>query len=393
MDFTSVYSAYRKARRGHRNSPGALGWICDAPGRCRSLSDRLESRRYRFGPYHDFYVYEPKQRLVQAIDFEGKVAQHVLCDDYLYPAFTRRMCADNCAVQVGKGTHYGLDRLERDMRHYFMSRKQRDFEHRRALGLEPLPMGEWDYAEGWVLKGDYSKFFYSLRHDECKRVAKRALASWDGDALGEVEWLLDAIIDSTPDPGIPIGNQSSQLLAILYADELDHMMTDELGLMYGRYMDDFYVIHESKEELRKVLKRIEKWSESVGLKLNGKTHIFPLRNGIDYLGFHTYLTETGRVVRKVRAKSIDNEKRKIRKQRKRCDEGREGLESVKRSYASWSGHVMYGDTYHLLQKMDAYLLSYFPELGDFVTDLKAKRKKAKKRGRANGNTGKPASRR
>ena len=47
------------------------------------------------------------------------------------------------------------------------------------------------------------------------------------------------------------------------------------------------------------------------------TQILPLKNGIDFLGFHTYLTQTGKVVRKVRAKSIDNMKRKIRKFRHR----------------------------------------------------------------------------
>lgn len=380
MDYyISAYRAFKKARSGHGGSPAALAWSCDAPGRCASLARKLEDRSYRIGAYHDFRVYEPKERLVQAIDFEGKVAQHVLCDEFLYPAFARRMVADNCAVQVGKGTHYGLARLERDMRHHFMRRKAADLEQRRSDGLPPRPMDEWDYAEGWVLKGDYSKYFYSLRHDEARRVCKRALAAHNPAALDEIGWLLDAVIDSTPDPGIPIGNQSSQLIAILYADELDHIMKDELGMAYGRYMDDFYAISDSKEELRCVLKRIEEWSDRVGLKLNGKTHIFPLRNGIDYLGFHTYLTETGRVVLKVRAKSIDNEKRKIRKQRRAYERGDIDLEVVKRSYASWSGHVLYGDTYHLLQKTDAYLLGFFPELAEDVARLKAGRKATKKK--------------
>ena len=384
LGFTEVYRAYRKSKRGHLDSPGALSWMCDPASRCASLARKLESRSYEFGPYHDFYVHEPKERLVQAVCFEGKVAQHAVCDEALYPAFTRRMVADNSAVQVGKGTHYGLDRLSRDMRRYFFSRKAADNEARRAAGLPYRGMAEWDYADGWVLKGDYSKYFYSLRHDECKRVCRRALDSWDEGALDKVGWLLDRIIDSTPDPGIPIGNQSSQLIAILYADELDHMMKDELGMMYGRYMDDFYAISSNKAELRRVLRRIEEWSASVGLTLNGKTHIFPLRNGIDFLGFHTYLTDTGKVVRKVRKKSIGNEKRRIRDQRKEYERGERSLESVAQSYASWCGHIAHGDTYHLRVRMDAYLLGYFPELEDVVKVAK---------GRRDGYSRKPASRR
>ena len=359
----NCYRAYSKAKVGHLKSPSALKWMVDPYIRCCTLESKLYSRLYEYGPSHDFYVYEPKKRLVQAVSFEDKVAQHVLCDEVLYPAFTRRMVADNTAVQVGKGTHYGLDRLRDDMRHYFLSRKQADFEARRAAGLPPRPMEEWDYAEGWVLKGDYSKYFYSLEHERCREICRKAVErSCEPMVADEALWLLDKVIDSTPDPGIPIGNQSSQLIAILYCDELDHMMKDELGMMYGRYMDDFYAISDSKTGLRRVLRRIEAWSTSVGLDLNGKTHIFPLRNGIDFLGFHTYLTETGKVVRKVRAKSVTNEKRRIRQQRKLYERGEIELANVMQSYASWCGHIAHGDTHHLRRSMDEYLLRYFPEI-------------------------------
>ena len=114
--------------------------------------------------------------------------------------------------------------------------------------------------------------------------------------------------------------------------------------------------------LRQILKEIEAYIKPLGLRLNGKTQILPLKNGIDFLGFHTYLTQTGKVVRKVRAKSIDNMKRKIRKFRGLVDSGKMTLDSVVQSYASWTGHISHGNTYHLRQNMDTYFFSYFPEL-------------------------------
>lgn len=55
-------------------------------------------------------------------------------------------------------------------------------------------------------------------------------------------WLIDLIIDSTEgNVGIPIGNQTSQLFALLYLDGLDHFVKEKLGIKYyGRYMDDFF---------------------------------------------------------------------------------------------------------------------------------------------------------
>ena len=203
--FNSLYKAYRKTRCGKRDNPTAMRYRMEAIERTADLSDRLQRREYTFGPYYPFKVYEPKERLVLAIDFEGKVVQHSLCDNVLEPVFSRRFIRDNYAGQIGKGTHDGLDRLAGAMRHYFFSRKAADEEARRAAGLPYRPMEEWDYAEGWVLKGDFSKFFYTLLHAVCFEKARKALAFLsDEELIDFVEWLLWIVIDSTPDPGLSL---------------------------------------------------------------------------------------------------------------------------------------------------------------------------------------------
>ena len=110
--------AYQKTRCGKRDNPTAMRYRMEAIERTADLSDRLQRRDYTFGPYYPFKVYEPKERLVLAIDFEGKVVQHSLCDNVLEPCFSRRFIRDNYAGQIGKGTHDGLDRLADAMRHY-----------------------------------------------------------------------------------------------------------------------------------------------------------------------------------------------------------------------------------------------------------------------------------
>ena len=85
--FNSLYKAYRKTRCGKRDNPTAMRYRMEAIERTADLSDRLQRREYTFGPYYPFKVYEPKERLVLAIDFEGKVVQHSLCDKVLlHPA-------------------------------------------------------------------------------------------------------------------------------------------------------------------------------------------------------------------------------------------------------------------------------------------------------------------
>ena len=58
----NCYRAYSKAKVGHLKSPSALKWMVDPYIRCCTLESKLSSRLYEYGPYHDFYVYEPHRR-------------------------------------------------------------------------------------------------------------------------------------------------------------------------------------------------------------------------------------------------------------------------------------------------------------------------------------------
>lgn len=178
----------------------------------------------------------------------------------------------------------------------------------------------------------------------------------------DVLWLVDMIIDSTDDPGIPIGNQTSQWFAVMYLSGLDHFIKEKLGIRYyGRYMDDFYLIHEDKAYLQYCRREIEKYVAGLGLKLNNKTNIFPLRNGIDFLGFRTYMTDTGKIVRKVRRNSKCNEQRKLKKQRGLLDKGKITLAAIEQSYGSWRSHAEKGNCHHLIRETDRKFNRLFPE--------------------------------
>lgn len=97
----------------------------------------------------------------------------------------------------------------------------------------------------------------------------------------------------------------------MFLDEFDHLMKEKYRLKYyGRYMDDFYVILSDKQRLKEILKDIRALMDSWGLELNQKTGIFPLRNGIDFLGFHSYITESGGIVQKLRRDSIQRIRRR-----------------------------------------------------------------------------------
>ena len=119
-------------------------------------------------------------------------------------------------------------------------------------------------------------------------------------------------------------------------------------------MDDFFLIHHDKAYLQECRKQIEAFVQARGLSLNAKTNIFPLKHGVDFLGFHTYLTESDAVIRKVRRRSKNNMKRKLKKLAALHAAGRIDAKTVEQSYQSWRGHAEKGNSYHLIRRTDHY---------------------------------------
>ncbi|MCL2010972.1 MAG: RNA-directed DNA polymerase [Synergistaceae bacterium] len=168
--------------------------------------------------------------------------------------------------------------------------------------------------------------------------------------------LLEKIIDSFNSgagKGIPMGNQTSQLFALYYLDPLDRLVKERRRVKhYTRYMDDMVLLHPDRDFLRDCLSQMRELAEDVlKLELNEKTQVFPIRNGVDYLGWHFYLTETGKVIKKLRVSAKSRIKRRMKGLQKGYAEGKIGFDDVNRSMVSTHGHLTHGHTYRLRAKI------------------------------------------
>ena len=326
IDFKNMYKAYRKAKCGKGFKKSAARFNLMALDGVNALIEQLKNKTYEVSEYTEFKVYEPKERIIKTTSFKDKVVQHSLCDNVILPRLANVFIYDNCAGQIGKGTLFGLDRLREQMKMY----------HKRS-GLN-----------GYILKCDITKFFYNISHNQLKDIVEYHF-SYDKDIC----WLSNLFIDSTEGKGIPLGNQINQGFALLYLDGMDKLITGELGIeYYGRYMDDFYLIHHSKKYLQYCIEVITEYLKSLDLNLNGKTQIFPLKNGVSYLGFHTYITSGGKVIRKLKNQNKRNAQRKFVRMAKLVVNGRLSIDKFYMSYNAWKNHISHGNCYRLGKAMD-----------------------------------------
>ena len=187
IEFENMYRAYRRSKRGKGYKKSASKFNVMALEGINVLIEQLKSKTYQISPYNEFKVYEPKERVIKTTSFKDKVVQHSLCDNVILPRLQEIFIYDNCAGQIGKGTLFGIDRLKAHMREFY-----RRYGH-----------------NGYILKCDISKFFYSISHEQMKDIVEYHF-SYDPDVC----WMCNLFIDSTDGKGLPLGNQINQGFAL-----------------------------------------------------------------------------------------------------------------------------------------------------------------------------------
>ncbi|MCR5135932.1 MAG: reverse transcriptase/maturase family protein [Oscillospiraceae bacterium] len=326
-NFQNLYQAHRAARLGKQHTREVIEFEMDLAGNLTRLSDTIREKNYRMTDYYSFYVRDPKLREIHALHYPDRVVQHCICDEVLCPVLDPKLIYDNASCRTGKGTHFAIDRVSGFLREFY---------RRNGTG-------------GYFLKCDIRKYFDNVDHDILKSRLRRVFRE------PEMMALLEQVIDSyetAPGKGLPLGNQTSQWFAILYLDSLDRLVKERLQIRYySRYMDDCILIHSDRDVLRNCLNRMnELVQEKLKLEFNEKTQIFPLRNGVNYLGWHFYLTETGKVIRKVRNQSKRRYRNKLRLMQYKYAEGSMELDSIKQVLTSYHAHLSHGHTYKLQER-------------------------------------------
>jgi RNA-directed DNA polymerase len=277
--FESLYAAHLLSRRGKQGREEVARFELDLGCNLARLSQELEEGSYRMGPYARFVVTDPKRREIHAPRYRDRVVQRSLCDNALAPVLEPRLIYDNAACRRGKGTRFALERLKGFLR-----------EHWRHHG-----------CDGWVLKCDIARYFASVRHDVL--LGKLGRLPFDAATMCLVRQVVESYA-TAPGRGLPLGNQTSQWFALYYLDVVDRLIKERMHVRgYVRYMDDMVLVHPSRAHLRSCLAVLGRSLAELGLRLNGKTQLQPLDQGVDYLGWHLRLDCAGRVGCRLRSSS------------------------------------------------------------------------------------------
>jgi RNA-directed DNA polymerase len=329
-DWDNLWRAAHAAALGKRRKRSAAEFEFHLADNLLALQRELETRSYQPGPYHNFFIHEPKRRKISAAPFRDRVVHHALCN-VIMPVFEQRFIPDSYANRVGKGTHAAINRLQHFAGRYL-----------------------------WVLRMDVVQHFPSLDHAVLRAELARVI---DDSGL---MWLIDVILNSgagvladeyTPayfdgdtlldvlrPRGLPIGNLTSQFWSNVYMNPFDHFVSRELGCRaYLRYVDDFALFSNSKTELVAWRERIIARLARLRLTCHEpEAQALQTRAGIPWLGFVVYPDH-----RLLKRRNVVKFSRRLRQNVGLYAKGQISRTVLDASVRGWIAHVDTADTWGL----------------------------------------------
>jgi len=241
----------------------------------------LESNSYDGGRYNIFLIYYPKVRLIMSQNIIDKIINHYVSRYILEKKLSCYLKDFNVATRRNMGIDYGIRLLKRNI-----ERNKK-------------------YSNFYFLKLDIYKYFYNIDHGVLKSLLIDKLDGYEYELVSKIidstnlEYInkyIDRVKDKYSDiinyeygKGLPIGNMTSQFLAVFYLYKLHHYIVNNLKVRdIVVYMDDYVLIHHDREYLKYVRDEIIRiLNNEYCLKVNeNKTYIRSCKEGISFLGYN-----------------------------------------------------------------------------------------------------------
>lgn len=392
ISLDEVFEAYYDCRKNKRRTANALKFELDFERELVQLWHDINSNNYKIGRSIAFIVRNPVQREVFAANFRDRIVHHLVINKINH-LFEDDFIFDSYSCRKGKGVLCGVRRLKEqieqcsrfyerdcyilklDIRSFFMSIDKRIL----FKNLKKFIAEKYHFADKPVLLRLIKQIVFYNPEDNC--LVKGNISDWNGLPFYK------SLFWSSRYCGLPIGNLTSQVFANFYLNKLDKFVCEVLGAeYYGRYVDDFFIIHQDKEFLLNAAKKIDSFlSSNLRLSLHPqKFYLQHYKKGVRFVGAvvkpeRIYIGNRtkGNLYQKI---SLMLPKLRERIENKLCELG-----SFATSINSYLGFMRHYNTYnlrtHILQKLDSTFLGRVSDLDEharkFVVKKEFKPSKAK----------------
>lgn len=318
---------YKQAMKGRkRHKHDAIRFERRQLTNLKNLQRAILAGEYVPGPQMHFIIHEKKTRVIDAPWIEDKIPQNMIHEKLLL-VFLLRWVKSTFACIPNRGNLQAAMKIQRDMK------------------LARLKWGE----DCWIVKADIHHCFPSISHEILIDILAGIL---DDPRVVDLERriILASPPMEEPGRGLPLGNVTNQDHANLVLSKLDNYVVRFKGIrFYTRYMDDMVAIVQTREEAQELLAGMCDYARKyLELEFNGKSKIFPLKQGVTSLGFRIFPDHM-----EVSQASIKAMKRRMKRLDEKLQAGEIDQERVQQTVESWLGYARWGNNFHVAQQLFA----------------------------------------
>jgi hypothetical protein len=292
IELKELFEAYYSCRHNKRNTANAIAFEIDYESKLIQLCNEINNGTYQIGRSIAFIVNKPVKREIFAADFRDRIVHHLIINK-LNPLFEKEFIHDSYGCRINKGTHFGIKRvdtfirkcsknytqdcyvLKLDIQGFFMHINKNILWQK----LEVFINAKYHNSDKTLILKLSKQVVFNNPTQNCIIKGKRS--NWNDLPNNK------SLFHSPPNCGLPIGNLTSQVFANFYMNTLDHYVKSELKQKYyGRYVDDFVIVHPNKEYLKALLPKLDNFLLST-LKLTlhpKKIHLQHYKKGVKFIG-------------------------------------------------------------------------------------------------------------
>lgn len=349
-DANNLYKAYKASVKGSKWKETTQKFMMNFLRYIFSIQEEILDRTLQNGPTEEFTLSERGRiRPITSIRIKDRIVRHVLCDDILLPEVKKHIIYDNGASIKGRGISHQRDRFVVHLRKYY-----------RLYG-----------NEGWILFGDFTKFYDNIIHEIAKRELLKLFdddeyARCTDDTFNKLDYRSIPKEQLTGEKwmckSVNIGDQLSQVIGIYYPYRIDNYIKYVRSQkFYGRYMDDWYIMNPSREELLDLLDNIRKIAKELGIHINEKkTRIVRISSTYKFLQVRYTLTKDGKIIKRINPERVTTMRRKLKKLAVKVQNGEISYDGVENMFRGWMGSF-----YKLLSKQQRRnLIGLYEDLFD-----------------------------
>jgi len=371
IELSELFEAYFVCRKNKRYTANALAFEIDYENNLVVLCEEINNETYKIGRSIAFIVDKPVKREIFAADFRDRVVHHLIIGK-LNQLFEKQFIYDSYSCRVGKGTHFGIGRIDKfirkcsenytkdcyilklDIQGFFMH-INKDILYSK---LENFINEKYTNSDKELIIKLCKQIIYNVPTKNC--IVKGKKENWND--LPNTK----SLFHTKENTGLPIGNLTSQIFANFYMDTFDHYIKHDLQIKYyGRYVDDFVLIHNNKEYLKSLIPILSNFLLStLQLTLHPKKiYLQHYTKGVKFLGTvilpnRIYLQN--RTINNLKS-SIFDFNTEIRQTKKLQEPEKQQVQSSINSYLGIAKHY---NTYNirkqlLTQKLSGYFFNYF----------------------------------